>query len=151
MLCLCCSSLLQTELLDPELNALEYMMKEYTDIPLEKMRSVVSISRWGQQFCVTQQQHHRCGFPCSTCRNEAGVAACKQPRELAGFGTGLVMCIALRLRVMLCWLLCMCAGWPLWHHWQRTNAEDQALVRWFEESRGVLMAGRAQATYATAG
>jgi len=33
---------LQTELLDPEMNALEYMMKEYKDIPLEKMRSVVS-------------------------------------------------------------------------------------------------------------
>lgn len=32
---------LQAELLDPELNALEYMMKEYKDIPLEKMRSVV--------------------------------------------------------------------------------------------------------------
>lgn len=34
----------QTELLDPELNALEYMMREYKDIPLEKMRSVVG---WG--------------------------------------------------------------------------------------------------------
>lgn len=33
--------ILQTELLDPDLNALEYMMKEYKDIPLEKMRSVV--------------------------------------------------------------------------------------------------------------
>lgn len=32
----------QTELLDPEMNALEYMMREYKDIPLEKMRSVVS-------------------------------------------------------------------------------------------------------------
>jgi hypothetical protein len=32
---------LQTELLDPDMNALEYMMKEYKDIPLEKMRSVV--------------------------------------------------------------------------------------------------------------
>eukprot|EP00775_Hariotina_reticulata_P008963 gene8963-9138_t len=30
-----------TELLDPDLNPLEYMMKEYKDIPLEKMRSVV--------------------------------------------------------------------------------------------------------------
>eukprot|EP00879_Flechtneria_rotunda_P017597 GHRR01018447.1.p1 GENE.GHRR01018447.1~~GHRR01018447.1.p1 ORF type:complete len:384 (+),score=108.93 GHRR01018447.1:112-1263(+) len=30
-----------TELLDPDMNALEYMMKEYKDIPLEKMRSVV--------------------------------------------------------------------------------------------------------------
>jgi hypothetical protein len=40
---LCCAVLcLQTELLDPDLNALEYMMKEYKDIPLEKMRSVVS-------------------------------------------------------------------------------------------------------------
>jgi hypothetical protein len=39
---LCFACCLQTELLDPELNALEYMMKEYKDIPLEKMRSVVS-------------------------------------------------------------------------------------------------------------
>jgi hypothetical protein len=36
--------LLQTELLDPDMNALEYMMKEYKDIPLEKMRSVVSVA-----------------------------------------------------------------------------------------------------------
>jgi hypothetical protein len=41
---LCCC--LQTELLDPEMNALEYMMKEYKDIPLEKMRSVVSSVIW---------------------------------------------------------------------------------------------------------
>lgn len=46
IVCAACT-LLQTELLDPELNALEYMTKEYTDIPLEKMRSVVSTSRWG--------------------------------------------------------------------------------------------------------
>lgn len=38
---LCRGVCLQTELLDPELNALEYMMREYKDIPLEKMRSVV--------------------------------------------------------------------------------------------------------------
>jgi ATP-binding cassette subfamily F protein 2 len=31
-----------TELLDPELSPLEYMMREYKDIPIEKMRSVVS-------------------------------------------------------------------------------------------------------------
>ena len=30
-----------TELLDPEVNPLEYMMREYKDIPVEKMRSVV--------------------------------------------------------------------------------------------------------------
>lgn len=30
-----------TELLDPELNPLEYMMREYKDVPLEKMRSVI--------------------------------------------------------------------------------------------------------------
>eukprot|EP00201_Polytomella_parva_P020745 CAMPEP_0175039446 /NCGR_PEP_ID=MMETSP0052_2-20121109/586_1 /TAXON_ID=51329 ORGANISM="Polytomella parva, Strain SAG 63-3" /NCGR_SAMPLE_ID=MMETSP0052_2 /ASSEMBLY_ACC=CAM_ASM_000194 /LENGTH=607 /DNA_ID=CAMNT_0016301295 /DNA_START=188 /DNA_END=2011 /DNA_ORIENTATION=+ len=30
-----------TELLDPELNPLEYMMREYKDIPIEKMRSAV--------------------------------------------------------------------------------------------------------------
>lgn len=43
MWCWCFS--LQTELLDPELTALEYMMREYKDIPLEKMRSVVSSKR----------------------------------------------------------------------------------------------------------
>jgi ATP-binding cassette subfamily F protein 2 len=30
-----------TELLDGEVNPLEYMMKEYKDIPVEKMRTMV--------------------------------------------------------------------------------------------------------------
>ena len=32
---------MQTELLDPELTPLEYMMKEFKDLSLQKMRSVV--------------------------------------------------------------------------------------------------------------
>jgi hypothetical protein len=36
------------------------MMKEYTDIPLEKMRSVVSTTSWDHIVFISQQQHHRC-------------------------------------------------------------------------------------------
>jgi len=41
-----------TELLEPELTPLEYMMREFKDVPIEKMRSVVGCVTIGLVACV---------------------------------------------------------------------------------------------------